>query len=172
MKTIPLELGLFALLFSASANLFAGSFTSNFNDGEPPGLVVAGSAAVAPDGGVTNSGVLKLTTTDISQTGSAVIDDLDGGVAIAAFNCQFQGPDRWSFRQPGVWFQFCLWRRVAPGFGVDGGGNGLRLVFETFDRGNGRAPTIDVWFANQLIASPQSSKPSDRHPVCRLPGSD
>jgi hypothetical protein len=131
----------------------AATFSTDFNSGDVPGLTVSGSAQIAPDGGVGNSGVLKLTTADIAQTGSAVLDDLDGGQAISAFTATFKvligGPSA----SPAFGFSFVYGPNVSGTFGVDGAGDGLRLVFETFDRGNGRAPTIDVWFANRLIAS-------------------
>jgi hypothetical protein len=42
--------------------LAAGTFTANFNDGlVPAGTSVSGSAVVEVDGGVGNSGALKLT---------------------------------------------------------------------------------------------------------------
>jgi hypothetical protein len=70
------------------------SFSANFNDG----LVPVGSAAygaagggyVAADGGVANSGVLKLTDTVNSQAGSLILDELNPGKRVAGFIASFK----------------------------------------------------------------------------------
>lgn len=141
-------------LLSSSAGARAGTFSSDFNNGAPPGINAAGSAAFAADGGVNNSGVLKLTTIDPpAQTGSVILEDLDSGAAVVSFTANFKVLIGGPAATPAFGFSFAFGENVSGNFGTDGTGNGLRIVFETFDRGNGRAPTIDVYFANVLLAT-------------------
>ncbi len=77
-------------LFCALSNR-AGTYSSDFTDPAPPGLTLFGSALIAPTGGVNDSGVLELTTIDPpAQTGAAILDDLDNGVAVASFTANFK----------------------------------------------------------------------------------
>src|SRR5437773_3908676 len=65
----------------ATTRLLAGTFTADFDDGlVPPGTSVSGSAVVEADGGVGNTGALKLTKAVNGETGSFIIEDLDPGV--------------------------------------------------------------------------------------------
>src|SRR5262245_51038455 len=76
------------LLLCAASSTFAGTFSSNFNSGTtaPPGSTVNGSTVIETTGGIENSGVLKLTKAINDQSGSFVIDDLDGGNPVYGFD--------------------------------------------------------------------------------------
>jgi len=128
--------GMAALLLSATAPVaHAGSFSTDFNSGLPPGTTVYGNAGVLPTGGVTNSGFIQLTSAVASTNGAFIINtDLDSGTPVASFMASFQvligggnGADGFSFN-----FASDL---PAGGFAEDGGGTGLSVTFDTFDNG-------------------------------------
>lgn len=124
----------------------AGSFSSGFASGLPAGCTAYGSAVVA-------DGVLKLTTTGNYQTGSLILDDLDGGEFVKAFSASFKlkigggsGADGFSF----------VFGPLVPNaaFGQEGSSDrGLVISFDTYDNGGGEAPAIDVIRGGFVIAS-------------------
>src|SRR5438046_642460 len=82
----------------------AGTFSSDFEAGQPPNTALFGSATVVGTGGFTNSGCLQLTTATASQNGTFITtSDLDGGVAVVGFTASFKmtvgssGGDGFSF---------------------------------------------------------------------------
>src|SRR5213594_3090063 len=62
-----------------------GTFSTDFNAGQPAGTSVQGTATVDVSGGVGDSGVLKLTEASVNQRGSFIIEDLDAGQRIGSF---------------------------------------------------------------------------------------
>ena len=85
-----------AALLSLAAGLSsvparAGTFTANFNDGNPPpGMTITDPAKVVATGGVNNSGYLSLTDAVGSLQGGAILDDLDAGAAIGGFTARMK----------------------------------------------------------------------------------
>lgn len=124
----------------------AGSFSSDFSSGVPAGSTAYGSAAVA-------DGALKLTTAGSNQTGSLIVDDLDGGEFVKAFTASFKlkigggtGADGFSF----------VFGPLVPNaaFGQEGSSDrGLVVSFDTYNNGGGEAPAIDVFRGGFLLAS-------------------
>ena len=129
----------------------------SFDDGAvPPNTAVHGSATVTLDGGVGNSGALRLTEAVNDQSGAFVIGDLDSGMAIdgivATWRLQM-GPGS---SPPADGFSF-NWASDLPDgtfpSPVEGTGNGLSVSFDTFDNGAGEAPAVDIKFGGVTVAS-------------------
>jgi uncharacterized repeat protein (TIGR01451 family) len=124
----------------------AGSFSTNFAAGVPAGSTVFGSAAVA-------DGALKLTTAVNNQTGSLILDDLDSGEFVKAFNANFRLKIGGGSGAGGVSFTFGPLIPDAA-FGNEGSADrGLVISFDTYDNGGGEAPAIDVIRGGFVIAS-------------------
>ena len=133
----------------------------DFNDGlVPPGTTLisgAGGGYVDSSGGVTNSGVLKLTDNNPAggQTGTFLIDDVDSGQSVSAFTAHFSMLVGGGTSTPADGFSF-VWANdlsSTVGFGEDGSGSGLIVSFDIFDNGGGEAPAIDVRYGTQNLAS-------------------
>ncbi len=77
-------------LFCLTGSAEAGVFSSDFNSGTTPGAEIRGTAKMESTGGVLNTGVLKLTGSRPGESGSVIINDLDSGENIAAFDMRFQ----------------------------------------------------------------------------------
>lgn len=142
----------FATALAAWVHAQAGTFSTDFNAGLPPGTSVYGTAVVDSSGGVGDSGVLKLTTALLSQQGSFLIADLDGGAPIASFVATFQMLIGGGNGADGVSFNFAN-DLPDDSFGEEGAGTGLSIAFDTFNNGNGEAPAIDVKSGGVTIAS-------------------
>ena len=144
-----------AALLPLARAAFAATFTADFNTGTvPAGTSIGGSAAVTATGGVTNSGVLRLTENTGGQLGSWTINDFSAGAAINGFSSTFKvefgpvgGADGFSFN----------WGTnvTLAGFFEEGYGTGLTVEFDTFDNGGGEAPAIDIkWKGTEIAKSP------------------
>src|SRR5215813_13739877 len=99
-----------AAMLLTARTLQAGSFSSDFNSGLPPGSSTYGNAAVAGSGGLTNSGCAQLTPDASSQHGTFIItNDLDAGAAVVSFIAKFKvsigGNQRWNYAD-GMSFNF------------------------------------------------------------------
>jgi len=144
------------LLFTAQSSLSAraGTYSADFNSGQPPGSSLFGTAFVDGAGGVGNSGALKLTLAYVyGSQGSFIINDLDGGAPIAAFTATFKmlvgGAEP---HADGISFNFAN-DLPNDGFGEEGAGTGLTISFDSFDNGGGEAPAIDAKFGGVTVAS-------------------
>ncbi len=123
----------------ASASLgSAGSFVSDFNSGLPAGATLYGNAAVGATGGYTNSGCLKLVNAEASQSGSAVLNDLDPGVEVNGLLARFKAYVGGGSSADGFSFNFAT-DLPAGGFAEEGAGSGLSVCFDTFS--NNSEPT-------------------------------
>ncbi len=152
-----------AATLASALSLSAGTFTANFNDGlVPPGTAVSGSAAVESDGGVGNSGALKLTKAVNGLTGSFIINDLDPGVAdgVNSLAVDFKLRMGGGTTPPADGFSFAMGPDVTGTFGEDGAGTGLIVSFDTYDNvdsnpdnGTGEAPAIEVRLGATTVAS-------------------
>jgi len=140
--------GLLAVLAS-STQLVAGSFSSNFNAAVPVGTRVLGHAAIDRTGGVSNSGVLRLTSNAPDQVGSFVIDSLDPDKAVSSFTARFKV--RTGGGSGGEGFSFNLASEApAEPFGEEGVGLGLTVSFDTF---SASGPSVTVKFRGSHVAS-------------------
>src|SRR5262245_25272843 len=75
----------------AVSRLPAGTFSANFNNALiPPNTSIFGNAVVESSGGVSNSGVLKLTKNIANQLGSFIVSDLDAGAPVVTFTARFR----------------------------------------------------------------------------------
>ncbi len=144
------------LLFSAQLWLSAraGTFSTDFNSGQPAGCSLFGSAFVDSAGGFGDSGALKLTQAYVYGTqGSFVINDLDGGAPVVGFTATFKmlvgGAEP---HADGISFNFANDLR-DDSFGEEGAGTGLTISFDSFDNGGGEAPAIDAKFGGVTVAS-------------------
>jgi len=139
----------------------------DFDSGTAPqGTSVTGTTIVDSTGGVTNSGVLKLTVADINQTGAFIIEDIDAGAPVYGFTARFQVLVGGGTAPPadGFSFNFATNIPAAPAGGLeDGTGTGLTVGFDIYNNDTifgisppaeaTPAPSIDVRYNNQLIAS-------------------
>ncbi|HEY5912587.1 MAG TPA: immunoglobulin domain-containing protein, partial [Verrucomicrobiae bacterium] len=128
-------------LFLAAAMLSAraGSFFSDFNTGDlPPGTHTNansfGGAYLELNGGIGDSGCLKLTKNINSQNGSFILDDLDAGQPIYGFDATFKIRIGGGSGTPADGFSFV----VAPdlqdtsNFGESGAGSGVRFCWDIY----------------------------------------
>lgn len=140
----------------------AGTFSSTFNSINQPGTTLHGNSAIDRTGGVLNSGVLRLTSSEAEKQGAFVIGDLDSGRPISAFTAAFKLRIGGGSGGEGFSFNF------APdlpdeAFGEEGTGLGLTVSFDTADTGGGEGPAIDVKFRGATVASKKiNARTADR----------
>jgi hypothetical protein len=138
-------------------NLPPGAIEIGFNDGSvPPDSAVFGTAAVAANEGVDDSGVLKLTSAVNDQVGSFIVNDLNPGMNMDTLTVAFKVRVGEGTSPPADGFSFVWASDLADGtFGEDGAGSGLVVSFDTYDNGAAEAPAVDVRFNSTLVASRQ-----------------
>ncbi len=135
--------------------------TFNFDNGQvPAGTSVYGNAAVAPNGGVNDSGVLQLTVNQNSQSGAFVIQPLLGGAELSGFTAAFDVLVGGGTTPPADGFSFNFAPDLANatvGGAEDGSGTGLTIGFDIYNNGNETppAPSIDVRYKGAVVASTQ-----------------
>ena len=135
----------------------------DFDDGlEPDDGYVYGTAYPEEFGGVDDSGVMTLTINENNENGAFILDDQDEGEWINAFTLAFKlrisgpGEDLEGSSNPADGFSVSLAEDLPEdtwGEAENGAGSGLRFCFDTYDNGGGEAPSIDIRFGTQLIAS-------------------
>ena len=135
----------------------------DFDDGlEPEDGYVYGTAYPEEFGGIEDSGVMTLTINENNENGSFILDDQDAGEWISAFTLAFKlrisgpGEDLEGSSNPADGFSVSLAEDLPEdtwGEAENGAGSGLRFCFDTYDNGGGEAPSIDIRFGTQLIAS-------------------
>ncbi len=149
------------MLLAAASTARAGTFSANFNDGQvPPGSSVVGNTVVEATGGVTNTGVLKITKAINSQAGSFIIEDLDAGAAVYGFSASYMLRLGGGTATPADGYSF-NWATDIPDSGgsEEGVGTGLSVVFDIYDNGAGEAPTIDIKWNGATLASTHFTLP-------------
>ena len=132
----------------------------NFNDGQTPAnTILAGTAAVAPSGGVGDSGVLQLTVDIGSVSGALVIPDPAAGAPVYGFTAEFDVLLR-SLATPADGFSFSFASDIPDDPTLEplkdleeGTGTALTVAFDLYDSGGGEAPAIDVIYNNGTVAS-------------------
>jgi hypothetical protein len=132
----------------------------DFNDcALPPGTILNGNAGggyIDCSGGITNSGVLKLTDAVNGQGGTFIMPDANGNAPIKALTAYFAVRVADGTATPADGFSF-VW---APSnnipsnvvFGQGGIGNGLIVGFDTYNN-NGEAPSFNVWYHGNLVVN-------------------
>jgi len=131
--------------------------TFNFNNGQvPANTSVLGVAAVTADGGVGNSGVLRLTEAISDQRGAFVINDFNNGQNVESFVAAFKVLVGGGTTPPADGFSFS-WSptapTAAPTTAEDGVGAGLRVAFDIFDNGGGEAPAVELRQASRILVA-------------------
>lgn len=128
----------------------------DFNDGQPAGTLLFGNAYVSADGGIENSGLLRLTEAVNSESGAFLAPDNDGGQAVGGLVARFDlqlGPGS-TLPADGLSFN---WANDLPegtlATAEDGAGTGLTISFDTYNSGGGEAPAVDVRWNGQVVAS-------------------
>ena len=135
----------------------------DFNDGmEPDDSYIYGTAYAEEFGGVEDSGVMTLTINENNEAGAFILDDQDEGDWINAFALAFKlrisGPGEAleGSGNPADGFSVSLADDLPDDVWAEaenGAGSGLRFCFDTYDNGGGEAPSIDIRFGNQLVAT-------------------
>jgi len=132
----------------------------DFNDcALPPGTILNGNAGggyIDCSGGITNSGVLKLTDAINSQGGTFIMPDANNNAPIKALTAYFAVRIADGTATPADGFSF-VW---APSneipsnvvFGQGGIGNGLIVGFDTYNN-NGEAPSFNAWYHGALLVN-------------------
>jgi hypothetical protein len=143
----------------------AGTFSSDFNSGQPGGTFVFGAASVLPNGGAGDSGVLELTPAAGDQYGAFLIDELDVDpvtnftarmlVRISDQTCCGEPPNP-NGPADGLSFNFTNAPPNPPTYGnpgEEGHPVGLSVNLDTWDNGGSEAPAIDVKYDGAPIGS-------------------
>ncbi|HWQ91034.1 MAG TPA: hypothetical protein VN673_05130, partial [Clostridia bacterium] len=135
----------------------------DFNDGILPALpnqtilnTAAGGGYIDFFGGVTNSGVLKLTDAVEGQGGTFIIPDFNAGQPVKAFSAY------WAMRlgggtvppADGVSFVWTEAADIPAGsvFGEAGAGDNLIVNFDLWNN-EGEAPSFNIFYRNSLVAA-------------------
>jgi hypothetical protein len=113
----------------------AGTFSTDFNSGQPAGTSLYGSAVVNSTGGPDGSGCLQMTTGAASQSAGFVINNFDNGGAISNFQATFQLVFSYGDTgTPADGFSFNFANNVPAGTMDETGSpaTGLTIEFHTF----------------------------------------
>ncbi|MDB6037156.1 MAG: Legume-like lectin family protein [Verrucomicrobiales bacterium] len=155
-----LKRGILAILASASLlqQSRAGIFNTDFNSGLPPNTSTNGTAVIDTKDGIGNSGVLKLVSNLGNQLGLFLIGDLDSGAPVYGFDLSFKAAVGHASGTPADGWNVDFAQDVSPtAVGEDGSGNGLRVVFDTYNNSvppaAPEAPSVDVWVGGAVVAS-------------------
>ena len=131
--------------------------TFDFNNGSVPSSTrVIGTAFVDATGGVSDSGVLKLTLAQESQSGVFLVEPLLGGAEINGFTAAFAVRLGEGTSTPADGFSFNFADNLPNatfGDSEDGAGTGITVAFDVYDNGGGEAPSIDLKYKGQVVVS-------------------
>jgi len=144
-----------------AAPLRAGVFNADFNDGQvPAGSLIFGNALVESGGGVGDTACLKLTKNANSQSGSIVIEDLDGYANVYGVRATFMARVGGGTSVPADGWSFCVGDLPDGTWSETGIGSGLRVCFDTYDNtdgdpnnGTGEAPQIRLVIGGATVAT-------------------
>ncbi|HOA60846.1 MAG TPA: hypothetical protein PLY00_10440 [Verrucomicrobiota bacterium] len=137
----------------------------DFNDGAvPPGADIGGTyvegftpvAFVDTVGGLNDSGVLKLTTSENSQTGGFRSPLIEQGAQVLEFTFAADVLAGNGTMPPADGFSINIANDlpiIVAGEAENGGGTGISIAFDTYDNGGGEAPSIDVRYLGQVVAA-------------------
>lgn len=161
MKTSHLITLFGAGLTAVSAPVaLAGSFSADFNSGATPagaalfsGNPDGTAGVIETNGGVGDSGCLKLTKAVNGVTGSMVIGDLDSGAAVKAFEATFMLRVGGGTSPPADGMSFCFANNLPDGtFGEGGAGSGLRVGLDIYDNPDD-APALKIYWNGNRVAT-------------------
>lgn len=144
-----------------AAPLRAGTFDADFDDGQvPAGSQIFGNAMVESGGGVGDTACLKLTKNANSQSGSIVIEDLDGYANVYGIRANFMARVGGGSAVPADGWSFCVGDLPDGTWSETGIGSGLRVCFDTYDNtdgdpnnGTGEAPQIRLVIGGATVAT-------------------
>ncbi|MEP6663549.1 MAG: two-component regulator propeller domain-containing protein, partial [Verrucomicrobiota bacterium] len=145
---------LLVFFFFAGSPLRAGIFQSDFNSQMPPGAKVFGNAVLTRSGGVGDTGALRLTEAQPNQRGTLIIDDLDAGQRVMAFNLKL------SFIHSGGTngekndgFSINFAPDLTEEIGKNGAGSGIAVSFDTPRKSQVPGFTIHVKSQGSRVAT-------------------
>ena len=153
-----------AAVAAGAGPALGGGFSANFDDGAlPAGTQIFGNGTSAGvielNGGVADSGCLKLTKNANGLQGTFLLDDLDGGNPVNGFTARFKLRLGGGSAVPADGCSFCVGNDLGTSFGEAGSGSGLRIGFDIYDNtdGNpnndaGEAPAINVFWNGALVS--------------------
>ncbi len=129
----------------------------SFDDGQvPAGAEISGNAFVDSTGGVNGSGVLKLTLNENSQAGAIRSPLVENGAQVLGFTLAVDVLSGGGTQPPADGFSLNVGSDLpaaAPGEAENGAGTGVTAAFDTYDNGGGEAPSIDIRYRGQLVAT-------------------
>ena len=163
-NTTPILLA--GLLSAGITGARAGTFTADFNNGEVPlGAFTysgAGGGVVELNGGVGGTGCFKITKAVNGQSGSIVVDDLDGGGEVNSVTATWKMRMGGGTTPPADGVAFCVANGIGGTFGPEGTGSGLRVVFDTYNNTPAppegepaqpaEAPAVDIYWNGAVVA--------------------
>jgi hypothetical protein len=129
----------------------------DFNNGQlPAGAEIGGSAMVETFGGVNDSGVLQLTLNANELNGGFRSPLIADGAQLLEFTLAADVLAGGGTEPPADGFSLCLGSDLpvtVTGEAENGAGTGVTVAFDTYDNGNGEAPSVDIRYRGQLVAS-------------------
>lgn len=128
----------------------------DFNSGLPATCQISGTTIADGTGGVSDSGVIKLTTSQNSQSGGFLTDPIASGAQLLDFTLAADIFTGNGTTPPADGFSINVANDLPlspPGEAEAGAGNGITITFDTFDNGGGEAPSIDVKYKSILVVS-------------------
>jgi hypothetical protein len=141
------------ILLASCSTAFAGEFSNNFDAGMPANAKNFGSSWIDPSGGINKTGVVKLTRSKPDQTGTFIIDPLDG-TPISSFVVKFKAFVGGGTGGEGFAVSFAP-DLTDDAFDETGSGSGLIVSFDT--RQNDGEPPVGVRISfgkTQLLSVP------------------
>ena len=154
-------------VLAASARVRAGFYFEDFSDGVANNMSLNGGRQEGnpptrvPAPPVVENGNLRLTGAAADWQATAVLGNLDGGVAVRSFSASFGmaiGPGS-NVPADGLSFVFGQLNNTSE-FGEEGPDsfNGLTLTADTYDNGGGEAPAVEVKVNGVVVAGGRSTR--------------
>jgi hypothetical protein len=156
-----------AAVLAVTAGVRGGTYVEDFSDGVANSMSLNGtrfegdppSAVPAPP--IVENGNLRITGQLNSWQASAILADLDPGLAVRSFNARFDlaiGPGS-AVPADGLSFLFGQLNDTSE-FGEEGPDafNGLTISADIYDNGGGEAPAIEVKVDGAVVAGGRSTQ--------------
>jgi hypothetical protein len=155
------------VLLAVTESLRAGSYFEDFSDGVANNMSLNGGRLVGdpptrmPAPPVVENGNLRITGALNNWQASAILGDLDPGVAVRSFSASFAlaiGPGS-AIPADGLSFLFGQLNDTSE-FGEEGPDafNGLTISADIYDNGGGEAPAIEVKLDGVVVAGGRSTQ--------------
>lgn len=149
LLTLTATIAVQAAVFTTDFNSGLPANTAVFSGGEPPG------PTVAPDGGVGNSGVLKITQALNGQMGSFVINDFNNLEPVTNFVVRYKvyvGGGNPGL-PPADGYSLSFGTIPDAAWGEEGAPGVISVCFDTWDNGAAEAPACDIKFNGAVVAT-------------------